>query len=198
MGGKRRGRVIVKGNPRNVVVITPLAVLKYRRDWNLRKIFWEFVLTWKAFLHGVSEIPVLWGPVLVRKTAAGTELARADLKSVWVPVLRAVATLSTAGIDHRELRHPQHHVIVRGNKVVILDFERGKLTARPRNLSRFVVWLLERGIDGDAIEGVLRTLEGVPASDLAGARKAISRWKELKRSYPQASQGPPSSGAVSD
>jgi hypothetical protein len=75
------GNVIIKRNPRNVVIVTPFVVFKYRHDWNLRKIFWEFVLTWKAFLHGVSDFPMLFGPVMVRKTTSGTILAKAEVKS---------------------------------------------------------------------------------------------------------------------
>ncbi|HIP74408.1 MAG TPA: hypothetical protein EYH14_02030 [Euryarchaeota archaeon] len=171
---------LVKRNKRNIVIITPFVVLKYRKDWNLRKIFWEFLLTWRAFLHGVSEIPVLCGPVMVRKTATGVLLAKADLKRVWPDVLRTVAVLSRAGIEHKELRHPQHHVVIGGDgkKINILDFERGKLTAKPRNLSRFVVWLLERGVEGEDIEKVLNSLKNVPIHDVEGARKAIKKRKE--------------------
>lgn len=191
--------MIIKRNPRNTVIITPFIVLKYRRDLNLRKIFWEFVLTWKAFLHGVSEMPILVGPVMIRKTAKGTIFAKANLKSRWVSALKAVAALSKSGVDHKELRHPQYHMIVKGDGAIsILDFERGKLTKKPRNLSRFVVWLLERGVNADSVERELDRLKGVPESDLNGARKAIRRWRELKQSAPQETRGSRSSEVASD
>ncbi len=173
--------MIVKRNPRNIVVVTPYLVFKYRRDWNLRKIFWEFVLTWKAFLHGVSSLPILVGLVMVRPTIRGALLAKTELKFSLDSLILAVAELSRAGIDHLEIRHPQYHIFVTDNGAVrIIDFERGKLTTRPRNLSRFVVWLLERGVDPRVVSKLLDRVGSVPTSDLAGARRAIHYY--LRRS----------------
>ncbi len=168
--------VIIKRNPRNIVIVTPWIVLKYRRDGNLRKIFWEFVLTWKAFLHGASEIPMLFGPIIVRKTAKGTILAKAPIEKLWRNMLHTVAELSRAGIDHKEIRHPQYHIIVKETgEISVLDFERGKLTKTPRNLSRFVVWLLERGLPAQDIKKVLeKTI--VPEKDRNGAMQAVERY----------------------
>ncbi len=181
--------MIVKRNPRNIVIVTPLLVFKYRRDWNLRKIFWEFALTWKAFLHGISDIPILVGPVLIRKTTHGTILAKSKLKPSLDFLVEAAATLSRAGIEHKELRHPQYHVIVQKNGVKILDFERGKLTKMPRNLSRVTVWLLERGVDPEELEKRIRKLEGVPEKDMKGALKSIQFHREKRLSRPQGLQG---------
>lgn len=177
-------RPVVKRNPRNLVIITPLVVFKYRHDWNVRKIFWEFVLTWKAFLHGVADLPILVGPVLVRKTSKGNVLAKTELKSSLDQLIEAAAELSRAGIEHKELRHPQYHVVVNDDgDVKIIDFERGKLTKRPRNLSRLVVWLLERGIDPKILEEKIKKLEDVPENDIRGALKAINIHKKRKKSF---------------
>ncbi len=173
--------IVAKQNPRNVVIVTPLIVLKYRRDWNLRKIFWEFALTWKASLHKLSSIPVLIGPVLLRKTTNGTILAKKNPLECMDGLIRAVAMLSAAGIDHKELRHPQYHMFIEKNgQIRIIDFERGSLTGAPRNLSRFIVWLLERGAMPEEVERILQKLENVPETDRKGASKAIAYWK-LKR-----------------
>jgi len=119
--------VIAKRNPRNIVMVTHWIVFKYRRDWNLRKIFWEFALTWKAFLHGASEVPVLVGPVLLRKTAKGQILAKVPIEEVWDKALNVVAELSRAGIEHKEIRHPQYHMVVKENGAIsVIDFERAQ------------------------------------------------------------------------
>ncbi len=168
--------IIIKENPRNIVIVTPWIVFKYRHDGNLRKIFWEFVLTWKAFLHGASEIPVLMGPILVRKTARGQILGKVAIEEVWENALNVVAELSRAGIEHKELRHPQYHMIVTKNgKISVLDFERGKLTKAPRNLSRFVVWLLERGLPAQEIKEALEKIRA-PEKDWRGAMRAVERY----------------------
>ena len=176
--------VIVKRNPRNIVIVTPQIVFKYRHDWNLRKIFWEFVLTWKAFLHGASEIPLLVGPVLLRKTARGQILAKMPVEDVWNKALDVVAELSRAGIDHKEIRHPQYHMVVKENGTIsVLDFERGNLTKTPRNLSRFVVWLLERGLPAQEIKEALAKTTA-PEKDWKGAMRAVERYLQASEQGP--------------
>ena len=195
---EQQGRITVKKNPRNIVIITRPLVFKYRHDWNLRKIFWEFVLTWKAFLHGLSDMPILVGPVLVRKTTYGTLLAKSELKSSLDYLIEAAAELSRAGIEHNELRHPQYHVIVQEKGVKILDFERGKLTGRPKNVSRVTVWLLERGVNPDELENKLKELKNVPENDLRGAFRPVRIHQEWKRSRRRGSQDQRSLRAASD
>ena len=189
--------MIIKNNSRNIVIITPLLVFKYRHDWNLRKIFWEFVLTWKAFLHGLSDLPILVGPILIRKTTHGTILAKSELKSSLDYLVKAAAEISRAGIEHKELRHPQYHVIVQEKSVKILDFERGKLTRRPRNLSRVTVWLLERGANPDELEKKLKELKNVPKNDLRGALRSVRIHQEWRRSRRRGSQDRRSSTSAS-
>ncbi|NPA76604.1 MAG: hypothetical protein GXN93_02525 [Candidatus Diapherotrites archaeon] len=175
-------RVTVKKNPRNIVIITPIVVLKYRRDWNLRKIFWEFALTWKAFLHGISTMPVLFGPIIVRRTIGGTLLTRANINEAWRQALEAIAEISAANIEHLEVRHPQYHMIVKKDgTVAIIDFERGKLTRRTKNIPRFVVWLLERGISPDDVDTAIKSLKYVKEHEKKGAEKSISYHRNRRR-----------------
>ncbi|GEM_PF-3128466 len=170
--------MILKKNPRNAVFVGENIVIKYRRDWNLRKIFNEFLLSWKASLHGLTPTPVLIGPIIVRRTAKGIPLAKVETKKVWRDLIELGAALSRAGIDHKEVRHPGYHVIV-GDKLQIIDLERGKLTRRPKNLSRIVPWLLAQRINPDKIKEAVEAAEA-PENDKKGALEAIKRWKPVE------------------
>ncbi len=178
--------MILKRNPRNAVFVGEHIVIKYRRDWNLRKIFHEFLLSWKVGLHGLTPKPVLVGPVIIRRAAKGVPLAKVKTESVWRDLVELGAALSRIGIDHKEVRHPGYHVIV-GKRLQIIDLERGKLTKRPKNLSRIVPWLLAQRIDPEELKRTVKEIDA-PENDKRGALEAIRRWRPSGRALRRAVQ----------
>ncbi len=137
--------MFAKKNARNIVVVTRWIVFKLPRDGNVRRILREFALSWKAFLHGLSPPVLLVGPVLIR--------ARVDLLKDLRPTKEDLDTiearireLSQAGIEHRELRHPERHVGRWRGRWVFIDFDHARLSPKSRDLNKFRAW--RRGWEG--------------------------------------------------
>ncbi len=142
----------IKKNARNTTIVTPFIVIKYPRDGNLRRIFKEFALTWKAFLHGLSPPPLLVPPFLLRPTVKVLlgDLPREEILSLAPGIEEAIRKLSSTRIEHRELRHPEKHVGLWRGRVVFLDFDHARLSSRSRDLNKFRAW----------IEGIKKSLRG--------------------------------------
>lgn len=67
-----------------------------------------------------------------------------DLKRV-IKILKDVLNqchkLDVLGIDHGELSNPKEHIIIRGDRAVIIDFETASLRRRCKNLSSIMGYL---------------------------------------------------------
>ena len=135
--------LFIKKNARNTTIVTPLLVIKFPRDGKLSRVFKEFYLTWKAFLRGLSPPAILLGPFLLRPTVKVLlkHLPPSTVLDLAPCIERAIQQLSNAGIEHRELRHPENHVGFWRKRVVFLDFDHGRLTSRSRDLNKFRAWL---------------------------------------------------------
>ncbi len=131
--------VLAKKNARNIVVVAPFVTFKLPRDLKLPRIFKEFYLSWKAFLRGLSPPVLLIGPVLVRSTVKllkDFHINEQDLQDIESSIKR----LAEAGIEHRELRHPERHVGKWRGKWVFIDFDHGRLTSKSRDVNKFRAW----------------------------------------------------------
>lgn len=68
----------------------------------------------------------------------------ADKKSIIKvvdDVLRQCRKLDELLVDKKELTNPYKHIIVRGNKPVMIDFERCRNTPTPKNVTQFLQFL---------------------------------------------------------
>ncbi len=128
-------------NERNFVVATPFITFKLPRDGNVIRIFKEFAIRWKAFLHGLAAPCILIGPVLVTRTVPKLLKDVEVSEEVVNRVIEAIKRLAAAGIEHRELRHPEKHVGFLNNRVVFLDFDHARLSRRSRDLNKFLAWV---------------------------------------------------------
>ncbi len=131
--------MFARKNARNMVVVAGPLVFKLPRDGNVARVLREFALSWKAFLRGLSPPVLLVGPVLLR--------ARVDLLKDVSPtqedldeIERLILRLSEAGIEHRELRHPERHVGLWRGSWVFIDFDHARLTTKSRDLNKFRAW----------------------------------------------------------
>jgi len=131
--------VIVKKNARNLVVVSRWFALKVPRDGNVRRIFKEFCLTWKAFLHGLAPPVIIIGPVLIRAPVKLLKDVAYDSKALD-EIEGAIKKLAELGIEHRELRHPERHVGLWRGRWVFIDFDHGRLSRRSRDLNKFRAW----------------------------------------------------------
>ena len=140
------GRPLIKKNARNITIVAGPLVIKFSRDGNIFRIFKEFYLTWKAFLNGLSVPVLLLGPFLIRPRVL--LLKEAGLRDREDEIIRAIKKLSSARVEHRELRHPERHIGFWLGKVVFIDFDRGRLSTKSRDLNKFMAWL--RSLKGKA------------------------------------------------
>tara|TARA_Y100000310_G_C20465028_1_gene707190 strand:- start:23 stop:565 length:543 start_codon:yes stop_codon:yes gene_type:complete len=64
-----------------------------------------------------------------------------NLKKVLVDLLRQCRTMDKMKVNKLEMNHPLKHVLVRDNKVVLIDFERCKRTEKPKNVTQVCQFL---------------------------------------------------------
>ncbi|MBC7114362.1 MAG: putative serine/threonine protein kinase [Archaeoglobi archaeon] len=55
--------------------------------------------------------------------------------------------LDRLGVQKEEMNHPQRHIIVSGDEIFFLDFERSHLSERPSNLTQFCSYLRSLGFE---------------------------------------------------
>ena len=57
-------------------------------------------------------------------------------------ILRQCRVLDRLGINKLEMHHPLKHIFIKGEKVVMIDFERCYKTKKPKNVTQFCQFLL--------------------------------------------------------
>tara|TARA_Y100000310_G_scaffold345827_1_gene470693 strand:+ start:5061 stop:5747 length:687 start_codon:yes stop_codon:yes gene_type:complete len=62
--------------------------------------------------------------------------SKRELKKVLLDLLEQCRTMDKLKVSKFEMHHPLKHVIVSKNKPVLIDFERCKLTERPKNVTQ--------------------------------------------------------------
>ncbi len=131
--------MLIKRNARNVTFVGPV-VIKF--SWNVKRGFKEFLIGWRAFLHGLS-VPHLWIPFfLIRPRVTLLHELPPECKLRLVPdIIRAVKQLSSIGIEHRELRHPERHIGIWRGKIVFIDFDRSRFSKRSRDVNKIREWV---------------------------------------------------------
>jgi len=157
LSGRGGFSVRVRRNARNAVIVLPFLVIKYPRDGRILRTFREFYLNWKAFLHGLAPFTLLLGPFLVQQRVPTLlkDLPPEEILRKSREIEEAIGRLAAAGIEHRELRHPESHVGFLGDRVVFIDFDHGRLSKRSRDLNKFRAWL----------EGLRKALGRAPRED---------------------------------
>jgi release factor glutamine methyltransferase len=67
-----------------------------------------------------------------------------EVERVLKKVLEQCRTMDELGITKEEMHHPLKHVIIRGSKVTMIDFERCHYTQDPKNVSQFCQYIMNR------------------------------------------------------
>jgi|GEM_PF-417037 putative serine/threonine protein kinase len=79
---------------------------------------------------------------LLRNTVnAKRDTNREELERVIMKCLDICFLLDTFSIQKEEMHRPDKHIIVRGDRVVFIDFERSHFTKKPSNLCQFASYL---------------------------------------------------------
>ncbi|MBI2671237.1 hypothetical protein HYX18_04655, partial [Candidatus Woesearchaeota archaeon] len=56
-------------------------------------------------------------------------------------------TLDKLNINKKELHRPVKHIIIKNNNPVMIDFERCYLSKKPKNLTQFCQFLINKNVD---------------------------------------------------
>lgn len=66
-----------------------------------------------------------------------------SIKKVIIKILDICFLLDKMKIQKEEMRRPLKHIIIKDNRVVLIDWERAKEKNKPSNLTQFVQFLIE-------------------------------------------------------
>lgn len=78
-----------------------------------------------------------------------------EAERVLSEVLRQCAILDEAGVNKQEMTYPYKHVIISGERVVLIDWERSKPTVRPANVAQCKEYLRRVRKEFPHLSGVL-------------------------------------------
>ena len=67
-----------------------------------------------------------------------------DKESAAKKILQQCRSLDKLNINKEEMHNPYKHILVRGKKVVMIDFERAHKTIKPKNVSQFCQFMSKR------------------------------------------------------
>lgn len=65
-----------------------------------------------------------------------------EIKSVLVKVLGQCRKLDELGVSKEEMHNPYKHILIKGKKVVMIDFERCHHSENPKNVRQFCQFLI--------------------------------------------------------
>lgn len=89
---------------------------------------------------------------LIREFIDGEEIASwvehasaAEIRAVLSLLLEQCRAMDVALIDKTEMNHPDKHILVRKNTPVQIDFERSRISHRPKNVTQICQWLTNSG-----------------------------------------------------
>ncbi|MFA5333061.1 MAG: hypothetical protein WC376_01035 [Candidatus Nanoarchaeia archaeon] len=140
---------LAKGTRGEVYKISEALIVKIQRDdsaatdsvkneYNVLKKLEEYEFFPKALVYN-DELKFL-----VREYVKGKTIDASLDKKLFLKTLRLSRALDLKGINQKELNNPYKHVFFCKNKVMMIDFERAKITIKPKNVTQFTQYLCKR------------------------------------------------------
>ncbi len=62
-------------------------------------------------------------------------------------ILRQCRILDKLKVDKYEMHHPLKHILIKNNKVIMIDFERCKYSIKPKNVTQFIQFITQLGFN---------------------------------------------------
>lgn len=82
---------------------------------------------------------------LIRTFVPGKSISEVKLTLDLIKeCLRMCRVLDLEGVNQEELTNPYKHVYVEGDKVMMIDFERTRMTKNPHNVNQFIQYLIKK------------------------------------------------------
>ena len=72
--------------------------------------------------------------------------SKGETNGVLAEILGQCRELDLLGVNKEEMHNPYKHVLVRGKKVTMIDFERCRFVASPQNVRQFCQFLMSKNI----------------------------------------------------
>jgi len=154
--------VKMRGKHSNVVVVDGKAIKVFHPSFRYN--FWKEV-RYLTVLQGRGFVPKLYGfnpkklEVVMEFVDGVTIGDLVDSDSLDLGVFERCLDicfyLDRMRIQKEEMNHPHRHVLIKGDRVVFIDFERSHESKNPNNVSQFIVYLcgvFDVKIDSDLID----------------------------------------------
>lgn len=81
---------------------------------------------------------------LVREFVKGKTIDTSLDKKLFIKALMLSRVLDLEKINQQELNNPYKHIFFYKNKVMMIDFEKAKITVNPKNVTQFTQYLCKR------------------------------------------------------
>lgn len=101
--------------------------------------------------------------MLIREFIDGEEISEwvvhaksDDIRHVLVLLLLQCQVMDVASIDKTEMNHPTKHILIRKNIPVQIDFERSRISTRPKNVTQICQWFTNSGFAKQLMERDVR------------------------------------------
>jgi len=69
-----------------------------------------------------------------------------QIKKILITLYEQLYKLDRLKLNKEEMHHPDKHVIIKGTKPIMLDFERCKKVSRPKNVTQFCQYLISANV----------------------------------------------------
>ncbi|MBL7051820.1 MAG: hypothetical protein ISS01_01900 [Nanoarchaeota archaeon] len=97
-----------------------------------------------------------------------------DLKKVLLDLLDQCRTLDKLNVNKYEMHRPLKHVLVRKNKVVMIDFERCKYVLKPKNITQVCQFIARYYKISGILEKAKKYKETFSENDYKEVRKCLT------------------------
>jgi predicted Ser/Thr protein kinase len=69
---------------------------------------------------------------------------KGDLKEIFLNVLKQCRMMDKLKVNKLEMHNPTKHIIIDGDDIRLIDFERCKITETPKNVTQFVQFICKK------------------------------------------------------
>ncbi|MDD4353756.1 MAG: hypothetical protein PHN56_04840 [Candidatus Nanoarchaeia archaeon] len=140
---------IGKGKRGEVYKINENLVIKIQRDdsQSIDSIKNEFEILKKLEKYDYFPKTVEYNENLkfvIREYVKGKTIDNTLDKKLFIKALHLARVLDLEKINQQELNNPYKHIYFYKNKIMMIDFERARITTNPKNVTQFVQYLCSK------------------------------------------------------
>lgn len=91
---------------------------------------------------------------IIREFVDGPEIidwiktaTKSQIKKCLIEIIHQCRQMDILGINKLEMTHPHKHILITKGKPVMIDFDRSKMTARPKNITQVLQWITNKELE---------------------------------------------------